>query len=140
MITLIVLFLITAEAISEALYDNGSKTLSGIFEFILKAVMTFVVLLWIYGIDSPFRYELPLWQLIGGYLLLRFALFDVAYNLIRGLPVFYIGGTKIYDQLWRKFFGWSGIDTEHFLAMFKLIALAISVTWLLDINGLIEKL
>lgn len=140
MIFLIVLFLITAEAISDAFYDNGSKTLSGVFEFILKAVMTLVVLLWIYGIDSVFVYDLPLWQLIGGYVLLRFALFDAVYNLVRGLRIFYIGNSKIYDKLLGWFFRWSGIHSVHFLAMFKFIALLISVTWLLNINGLIEKL
>lgn len=140
MIFLIVLFLIIAEAISEALYDKGTKTLSGVFEFILRAATTLVVLFWLFGIDSPFGYELSLFKLIGGYVLLRFALFDVTYNLVRGLPVFYVGETKLYDKLWRKFFYWSGIDCQHFLAMFKFIALLISVTWLLDINGLIEKL
>lgn len=140
MIFLIVLFLIVLEAVSEGLYDNGSKTLSGVFEFILRVVTMLVVLFWLYGINSPFIYELPLWQLIGGYVLLRFALFDAVYNLIRCLPVFYIGSTKIYDKLWRKFFSWSGISSEHLLFMAKLIALLISVSWLLDINRLIEKI
>lgn len=140
MILFICLFLIVFEAFSEGLYDNGSKTLSGVFEFILKAVATFVVLLWLYGIDSPFaNYELPFGKLIGGYILLRFALFDAVYNLMRDLPVFYVGETKIYDKLWKAFFRWSGISVEHFLFMLKLIALLISTTWLLDINGLIER-
>ena len=140
MIFLIVLFLIITEAISEALYDNGSKTLSGVFEFILRAATTIVVLLWLFGIDSPFGYELSLFQLIGGYVLLRFALFDVTYNLTRGLEVFYVGETKIYDKVWKAFFRWSGISIEHFLFMAKFIALLISLSWLLNIEGWISKL
>lgn len=141
MIFLIVLFLIIFEALSEALYDNGSKTLSGVLEFILRAATTLVALLWLYGIDSPFaNYELSLFKLIGGYVLLRFAIFDVAYNLVRRLPIFYVGETKIYDKVWKAFFRWSGIAYDHFLAMFKFIALLISLAWLLNIEGLINKL
>lgn len=104
MILIICLFLIIFEAISEAFYDNGSKTLSGVFEFILRSATTIVVLFWLFGIDSPFGYELSLFKLIGGYVLLRFAIFDVAYNLVRRLPIFYVGETKIYDKVWKAFF------------------------------------
>lgn len=93
------------------------------------------------GIDSPFaNYELSLFKLISGYVLLRFALFDATYNLTRGLPLFYVGETKIYDKVWKAFFRWSGISVEHFLFMAKLIALLISVSWLLNIEEWINKL
>lgn len=141
MILIICLFLIIFEAISEGLYDNGSKTLSGVFEFILRAATTLVVLFWLFGIDSPFaNYELSLFKLIGGYVLLRFALFDVTYNLTRGLEVFCVGETKIYDKVWKAFFRWTNISVGHFLFMAKLIALLISVSWLLNIEEWINKL
>lgn len=139
MTLLIFLILIISEALYEGLYDNGKKALAGVLEFFNRLLMVGMIILWLNGTDYEFAHR-ELWVLIGGYLLLRFALFDVVYNLMRDLPVFYVGETKLYDKLWRKFFGWSGISSEYFLAMFKFIALLISVTWLLDINGLIEKL
>lgn len=139
MTLLIFLILIISEALYEGLYDNGKKALAGVLEFFSKLLTMGMIILWLNGTDYEFvRREL--WVLIGGYILLRFALFDAVYNLIRCLPVFYIGSTKIYDKLWRKFFSWSGISSEHLLFMVKLIALLISVSWLLDINRLIEKL
>ena len=139
MTLLIFLILIISEALYEGLYDNGKKALAGVLEFFSKLLTMGMIILWLNGTDYEFvRREL--WVLIGGYILLRFALFDAVYNLMRDLPVFYVGETKMYDKLWRKFFKWSGINSEHFLAMAKFISLLISVSWLLNIEGLINKL
>jgi hypothetical protein len=100
-----------------------------VLEFIYRALITLAVFAWICGIDIHYLH-ISYWYIIGGYLLTRFALFDYAYNLAKGNPLFYIGNTKLYDKVWGWFFRWSGIPPEHFLGMFRLIALCIGVSWL----------
>lgn len=139
MTLLIFLILIISEALYEGLYDNGKKALAGVLEFFSKLLTMGMIILWLNGTDYEFvRREL--WVLIGGYILLRFALFDAVYNLMRDLPVFYVGETKIYDKVWKAFFRWTNISVGHFLFMAKLIALLISVSWLLNIEEWINKL
>lgn len=127
------LFLILSEAIPEALSDNGRKTAAGIIEFLNLAVVTLIVFAWLNCVyPKGIRWQpAHYWQLIGGYVLLRFALFDLVYNLMRKHPLFYIGMTKLQDKLLRKFFTRTRIPAEHMLFMLKLISLAIGITWLL---------
>jgi hypothetical protein len=133
MLLITALFLILTEAVYEALYDSGHKTTSGIIEFVYRAIVTVMVLSYVgmCYIDFSARDYPSFWYMIGGYVLLRFALFDISYNLIRGLSPFYIGSTKLIDKAWKWFFIWSGIPVVHFFAMFKFIALCIGVAWLL---------
>ena len=127
------IFLILFEAIPEGLRDRGKKTIAGVIEFIYLAAMTLAVFAWLTG--QHHRPPDPnLWFVIAGYILLRYAIFDAAYNLARGNPLFYIGNTKIYDRLLGWFFRWSGINSDHLQAMFKFIALLIGVTWLMGWN------
>jgi len=127
------LFLILSESISEALSDEGKKTVAGIIEFINLALVTLIVFAWLdlYYPKWMWWHEVNYWQVVGGYVLLRFAVFDLVYNLIRRLPPFYIGMTKLSDKLLRKFFTRTRIPSEHMLFMFKLISLTIGLTWLL---------
>lgn len=144
---LIALFLILFESVPEGLALAGHKTSAGLFEFIFLAVVTFVMFSYTTGAYRIFTRKNTIVSLqpdiltvIGGYILLRFALFDVIHNLCAGIPVFFIGTTKWYDQIWQWFFTWSGIAAEHFLFMFKLIALLIGVTWLMGWqNGIIKE-
>jgi uncharacterized membrane protein len=127
------LFLILSESISEALSDEGKKMVAGIIEFINLAVITLIIFAWLNCVyPKGIRWQPAYyWQVVAGYILLRFALFDLAYNLIRRLPLFYIGMTKLSDKLLRKFFTRTRIPAEHMLFMFKLISLVIGLTWLL---------
>lgn len=129
---LVALFLILFEAIPEGFADRGWKTLGGVLEFIKIAVIT----VFIFGtINGYFIYYVPnvntMFYLIGGYLLLRFAIFDFAYNISRGVELFYIGTTKLFDKFWQWFFNLTKFPPAHFFFMTKLIAAAIGITWLL---------
>jgi hypothetical protein len=127
---LIALFLILFEAIPEGLADRGKKRIAGVIEFIYRAVITLTIFYILGGFCKIHLTSTPFWQVIVGYVLLRFALFDLCYNLTRKLPVFYIGDTKLFDKFWKWFFKESGIPAEHFLAMVRVISLFIGVTWL----------
>ncbi|NLG02388.1 MAG: hypothetical protein GX567_00910 [Clostridia bacterium] len=144
---LIALFLILFESASEGLALSGHKALSGALEFIFLAVVTLVMFSYTTGAYKLFARKNIIVSLqpniltvLGGYILLRFALFDVIHNLCAGIPMFYIGSTKWYDQIWQWFFNCSGIPSVHFLFMMKLIALLIGITWLMGWqNGIISK-
>jgi hypothetical protein len=129
---LVALFLILFEAIPEGFADRGWKTLGGILEFIKLAVIT----IFIFGtLNGYFMYRIDntntLFYLLGGYLLLRFAIFDFAYNISRGINLFYIGSTKIFDKFWRWFFNITKLPEPHFFLVIKLIALVFGIIWLL---------
>lgn len=127
------LFLILTESVSEALADNGKKTIAGIIEFIKLAMVTLIVFAWL-DLTYPkwmWWHEVNYWQVVVGYVLVRFAIFDLVYNLIVRYPLFYIGTTKLSDKLLRKFFTVTHLPSEHMLFMFKLMALAVGLTWLL---------
>jgi hypothetical protein len=130
MILLAALFLILFEAIPEALVLKGHKTVAGVIEFIYRAVVTIILFGWLMGLCFS-HYGYSVYYTIGGYLLLRFALFDVIYNLIAGLPIFYIGCTKLSDKLWQKFFNWSHFPVVAFLGVLKFICLVIGFTFLM---------
>jgi hypothetical protein len=131
MLLLASILLILLEAISEGLADRGKKTIAGIMEFFYRAMVTFVVFAWLINFDIFYvKYE-NLFYIIGGYLLLRFAIFDIVYNLVRGLPFFFIGTTKVFDKTWQWFFKVTGFPVNHFFAMTKFLLLLIAITWLL---------
>jgi len=135
---LIALFLIVSEAASEGLSLAGHKGIAGGIEFIFLAVVTFMMFSYTTGAYRIFTRRNTVLSLqpniltvLGGYVLLRFAIFDVIHNLCAGVPMFFIGTTKWYDRIWQWFFAWSNIPSDHFLFMFKLIALLIGVSWLM---------
>lgn len=103
----VVFALIILDALKDALYDNGKKFASGTVDiFFLSAMICGVVLMqgdWI-------------WIVI--YILLRYALFDLIYNITRKLPLLYLGNTKFYDRVLTKF-----PNVTHFLFITKLMAL-----------------
>jgi len=129
MILGVFLFLIVTESVYEALKLRGKDTLSGVIEFFNRALTIVLLSLFMDGWSWDLKND-GAGYVIGGYVLLRFALFDVLYNLTAGLPLFFIGKTKFYDLFWRKFFELTKFPESHFLWMFKLIALLISLTWL----------
>jgi hypothetical protein len=144
---LIALFLILFEAVPEGLRLAGHKGIAGVVEFIFLAVVTIVMFSYTTGLYRIFTQRQPILSLqpniirvLGGYVLLRFAIFDVIHNLCAGVPLFFIGNTKWYDQIWQWFFSWSGIAADHFLFMFKLIALLIGIAWLMGWqHGIIKE-
>ena len=125
---LLALFLIVFEVVPESIKN---KTLAGVVEFIYRAVVTVIAFVLIGGYACFAPPMSSLLYTLGGYVLLRFALFDIIYNAIQGLPIFFIGTTKLYDKWFRWFFIKTRLPKEHFLAMLKFISLLIGITWLL---------
>jgi hypothetical protein len=134
LILIMALFLIIFEQVPDGLALAGHKTLAGIIEFIYLSGITMGLFAWQTGLRR-YEYRNIFLRIIGGYILLRFALADLIFNLSAGLPLFYIGTTKIYDKILHWFFAWSQFDQVSFLAMFKFIALCIGLSWLLKKEG-----
>ena len=129
MILTFAIFLILTEAIIEALIKKrypSSDIFKGWLQWVI-AIGLFLGWLWIaYTFSS-----VPLWKLIVGFVFIRFAIFDIAFNLTFGLPIYFIGTTKLYDRLWQWFFRVTGFPVNHFFGMLKFICLCIGITWLL---------
>lgn len=118
------IFLIFFESVPEALAATERKTLAGVFEFVYRAFVAVLV----YGVLAGFHWNIGsgdyFWYHLGGYVLVRFAIFDYLYNVVANQPMFASGTTKLYD----KFFGrlpW------HLLGFMRAIALFIGIIWLL---------
>ena len=141
MFLLIATLLILFKAIPDALYDRGYKTLSKYIRYWYDAAFYIVVFVFAtnhytinHGIINP-----DFWYIIIGALLLRWALFDLVFNLMKKNPVFYIGTTDPLDRLFGWFFRKTGIDSRHFLAGFKFIALCIGFAFLMGwFDGLVK--
>ena len=130
--------LIFLEATFEAIADKGKKTLAGVIEFASIGIWLILLILASKGILRASD-ELSIFGLILSYILLRYALFDLIYNNWRGLPVCYIGKTKVSDKvlIWILYKSWFGRKfkpmQEHFLVVTKVISLCI-VTGILIFN------
>jgi hypothetical protein len=96
------LFLIAFEAIHEGLHLAGHGIASGITEGIYLAGVTLGLFAFITG-QLRFDYR-PMARILIGYILMRYALFDLIHNQAAGLPLDYIGDTKLFDKglLWIK--------------------------------------
>ena len=129
MILAAAIFLILTEAITEALIKKrypDSFIFKGWVQWFI-AIVLFAFWLWIaYTFSS-----VPLWKLITGFVFVRFAIFDIAYNLTAGEEMYYIGMTKRYDKFWMWFFKVTGFPVNLFFGMLKFILLCIGITWLL---------
>lgn len=82
---------ILLDAIGDGLNDNGSKE----WGHACNAASVGLLL------TSPFiiDYDKSKWGwYLASYVSLRISLFDPAYNVTRGLPVTYIGGTSLWDK------------------------------------------
>ena len=126
---ILAIFLIVFQAVPDGLYDEGKKTLAGVLKSIYLAVVTIITFAFITGVYFvPDRHVFLV--TLAGYLLMRFSLFYVIYNLTRGLPIFFIGTTKIYDKVLNWFFKKTGFPKDHFLAFVSVLLLIIGVVWL----------
>lgn len=130
MILIFTIFLILFESIPEALVLRGHKTIAGVIEGVYRAVVTLAIGAWLMGYSIGTYGENWVF-ILGGYLLLRFAIFDFVYNAVAGLKLTYIGKTKISDKLWQWFFAKTHFPVGLFFGMLKLICFLIGLTWLL---------
>lgn len=108
MVLLFTLLFNALEAVYESLYDKGKKSPSAIFEFVLKVGVVATCLYYYSGWHFLWYKIIPLWQVFLGFILIRFAIFDLIWNLTRGMKWNYYGTVKLYDRIMAKFggFGW----------------------------------
>lgn len=133
----IALFLIVFESVPEGLALAGHKTVAGVIEFVFLAGITLTVFAYFTQqyphpkeyfvrfsnfIPKVF-YSTYFWYYIAGYALLRFATFDIIHNISAGLPVFYLGDTKLFDVIMTKLASWGWFV--------RFICGIIGITWLL---------
>lgn len=134
----IALFLIVFEAVPEGLALAGHKTIAGMIEFIFLAGITFFTFGYFTGqyllnrtiywdhnrvvMKTQWR-AYKFWYIIAGYILLRLALFDIIHNISAGLPILYIGTTKLFDIFIVKLASWGWF--------MRFIGGIIGLTWLL---------
>jgi len=129
MILLTALIIILSEAIAEGLVKRHCEKLSDIIfkGWVQILILAILFLTWIavaIRIDSYY----PVIKMIVGYILLRYALFDVVFNVSAGLGINHIGTTKLYDKILSWIRDMWGIGTIWFT---KVIALFWAVAWLL---------
>jgi hypothetical protein len=122
------IFLIFFEVFPEALADSGRKTFAGVLEFIYRACIAIAL----FGVVSGFQWNLGtmdyFWYHLGGYVLLRYALLDIIYNIINGLKIGYVGKTKLWDRVYGKITAKVPI---HLIIFLKVLLAWISIVWLL---------
>ena len=125
---ILALFLIVFEACSEGLHTGGHYLASEIVEVVYLSGITLIAFAWMNR--TPWFTILPLmsfWKVLIGYLLLRFALFDIIWNISAGQDLFFYGTTKLYDRVMTELGSWG-----WFL---KFIALIWGIAWLTNINN-----
>lgn len=123
MIFLFVTILFVLEALYEALYDRGIKTVSGYIELLYKTITLSGLFLWLYGYNLGFleiRQDNLIMFLVG-VVLYRYMIFDPIYNFVRGNSLFYIGTTKTYDRLLRKLLKWAKQEPTYVMSLTKLV-------------------
>jgi len=114
LITAIIIILI--EAVTEGLLKRFD---TGINEIIFDAWIQWVIALMFFGSWFIWAihfdgYYVPTWKIITGFVFVRFAIFDVTWNLARGQKWNYYGTTKLYDRIMYELgsFGWMMKDDE----------------------------
>jgi len=130
MYILIALFIIILKAIADGLALAHHKEIAGIIEFVWQSGMILTLYAFFTGVLETQRRDLGKFlKVIGGFLLLRFAVFSVILNICAGLEWNYIGNTKLFDIIINKFFTWSGFP-HNFLLWPYLFALIGGITLL----------
>jgi len=125
-ILILALFFIVFEAVHEGLKIRKKHITSGVIEFIYLAVVILSLFAWVMGIRFPYYIDsAPYLKVIGGYLLLRFALFDLIWNISADQRWFYLGRTKLYDRFLSK------VPTG-FIWFIKVICIPLALAWLLN--------
>lgn len=111
----------------EAIGEGFAKRFNFADDFIFDAWTQWVISLLLFGVwfivSIHFDgYYIPIWKMITGFVFVRFAIFDVTWNLARGIRWNYYGTTKLYDRIMYELggFGWmmkviSGIIGTIFL-------------------------
>jgi hypothetical protein len=126
---LLALFLIIFEAVFEGLKIAGHHIAAEFVEATYLFVITVGLFCWFNNVKS-FEYK-PIVKILIGYVLLRFAIFDVVWNLAAGQSWNYYGVTKVYDKIMTELgsIGW----------LLKFIAGFWSIMWLTNYKNSANK-
>ena len=131
MLLITAILFIASEAIAEGLIKRHLPNLA---EFIFKisiqwAIAILLFVLWLFVLALPFdNFYVPIGKLIAGFVLVRFTIFDVLWNLARGVRWDYCGTTKLYDRIMFELGG--------FGYLLKFVAAFMGVCFLLGIESM----
>ncbi len=120
---------IILDAVGDALNDEGNKE----WGHVCNAASVGLLL------TSPFiiDYDKSKWGwYLASYVSLRISLFDPSYNLTRGLPVTYIGGTSLWDKGLQKFAPPDGFMTGRGVSL--VLGISIPINELSPKRGLVK--
>jgi hypothetical protein len=105
MILLYAILFISFEAVAEALLKKRYTT-----SFIFKGWVQWLIAiaLFLVWFVIAYRSDIETWKLILGFVFVRFLVFDVVWNIVRGVKWNYYGTTKLYDRIMIRLgsFGW----------------------------------
>ena len=104
---LIAILFILFESIAEGLILKHFPALAKIVFITWNQILSLIILFAIYLVLTiPSGHHV--WQLIVGYIFVRFMIFDITFNIAAGLPLFYYGEKKLYDRIMAQFgiWGW----------------------------------
>lgn len=120
---LLAIFLIVFEAVYEGLATGGNHITSELAEFVYLFGVSLMAFGWLNYRNFITAPKLNSFiKILIGYLLLRFALFDVIWNISAGQDLFFYGTTKLYDRIMA--------ELGSFGLMLKCIALVWGIAWL----------
>lgn len=126
---ILAVFLIVTEALFEGLRTADLHSWAELIEFVYLASVTLIVFAYLNR-----RFVLPdpgassFVKIIIGYALLRFAVFDLVFNLAAGLAWDYIGFTKMSDEILLWICGLWGYGPVAFI---KVISGIWGISWLM---------
>lgn len=122
---LLAFLLIVLESTFEGLKIAGYHVASEMVEFVYLTGVTLMAIGWLNQkyIFKNVRADKFMFVVLG-YFLLRFALFDLVWNIAAGQSWDYYGGTKLYDQIMIELGTWGW--------MLKGIAGLWGIAWLMD--------
>ena len=124
MLLIIAIAIILIESVTEGLLKRFNSSINEVIfdawiQWVIALIMFFIWFIWAIHFDG---YYVPTWKMITGFVLVRFAIFDVTINLAWGQKWDYYGTTKWYDCIMYELgsFGWflkaiSGIIGTIFL-------------------------
>jgi hypothetical protein len=106
MILLTVLIIILFEAITEGLLKKHHLA-EFIFNWWMQWIIAFdLFCVWFLFALNYDNYYVPIWKILLGFVFVRFAVFDIAWNLSAGQVWNYYGTTKLYDRVMYYLGGW----------------------------------
>ena len=108
MILITAIIFILTEAIGEGLLKRFNTGINEVIfdswnQWVIAFMFFFVYLIMAFNFTG---YFVPAWKIVTGFILVRFAIFDVTINLAWGQKWNYYGTTKLYDRIMSGLGSW----------------------------------